>query len=71
VILCLLYGQYLVLILFLGFESATMVVGTYREEAHLYMESLLFPVFMLFLDSMFLISHIFGLLSIGFSLDRS
>ncbi|MBU7023269.1 MAG: glycosyltransferase family 2 protein [Theionarchaea archaeon] len=71
VILCFFYGQYLVLILFLGFESATMVVGTYRERAHLYMESLLFPVFMLFLDSMFLISHIFGLLSIGFSLDRS
>jgi biofilm PGA synthesis N-glycosyltransferase PgaC len=71
VILCFLYGQYLVLMLFLGFESATMVVGTYREGAHLYIESLLFPVFMLFLDSIFLISHIFGLLSIVFSLDRS
>jgi cellulose synthase/poly-beta-1,6-N-acetylglucosamine synthase-like glycosyltransferase len=71
VILCLMYGQYLILMLFLGFESATMVVGTYREGAHLYVESLLFPVFMLFLDSIFLISHVCGLLSMGFSLDRS
>ncbi|MGC1122662.1 MAG: glycosyltransferase [Candidatus Methanofastidiosia archaeon] len=71
VILCFLYGQYLVLMLFLGFESATMVVGTYRERANLYIESLFFPVFMLFLDSIFLISHIFGLLSILSPLDRS
>ncbi|MBU7036958.1 MAG: glycosyltransferase family 2 protein [Theionarchaea archaeon] len=64
VILCFLYGQYLVLALFLGFESVTMIIGTYREKATLFVESLFFPVFMLFLDSIFLLSHFVGFFSI-------
>ncbi|MBU6999137.1 MAG: glycosyltransferase family 2 protein [Theionarchaea archaeon] len=64
VLLCFLYGQYPALLLFLWFESVTMVMGTYKEGANLYAESLAFPIFMLFLDSMFLISHGAGLISI-------
>lgn len=62
--LCLWYQQLFLLFLFFLFESFTMFVGNHRENTKYYVESVLFPVFMLFLDGVFLISHISGLISL-------
>ena len=64
VALCVWNQYFLLLFLFYVFESFTMVAGTYREKANYYAESVLFPIFMLFLDFIFLLSHISGIISI-------
>ena len=64
VILCLITHYFLLLFLFFLFESFTMSVGNYREKTDYYVESVFFPVFMLFFDGIFLLSHICGVLSI-------
>lgn len=64
VLLCLLNRYYLFLSLFFLVESFTMVVGTYKEKAKYYIESVFFPFFMLFLDGIFLLSHGLGILLI-------
>lgn len=64
VVLCVLTHHFLLLFLFFLFESFTMVVGTYKENTNYYAESVLFPVFMIFLDGIFLLSHIHGIISL-------
>lgn len=60
-----LWNQYFfLLLLFFSFESLTMLMGNYREKAGLVKESILFPFFMLFLDGIFLLSHVCGFISI-------
>lgn len=63
VAVCLLNQFFSLLFLFFLFESVTMVVGNHREKAHCVTESVLFPGFMLFLDSVYLLSHIVGFFS--------
>ena len=68
--ICLWNHSFLILFLFFLFESFTMFMGNLREKTNYYLESALFPVFMLFLDSIFLLTHLYGLISI-FILERS
>jgi cellulose synthase/poly-beta-1,6-N-acetylglucosamine synthase-like glycosyltransferase len=60
VLLCLFSHYYFLLFLFFLFESCTMVVGNHREKAGLFVESILFPVFMLFFDGISLFLHSLG-----------
>ncbi|MBU7043464.1 MAG: glycosyltransferase family 2 protein [Theionarchaea archaeon] len=46
-----------IVLIFFGYESCTMLIGTYREKEPCTIESLFFPVFMLFLDIVFLITY--------------
>lgn len=64
VVLCLVNQYFFLLFLFFLLESVTMIVGNYREKAEHFTESVFFPVFMIFLDGIFLFSHIFGFLSL-------
>ena len=64
VVTCFLHQYYGVLFLFFFFESLTMVVGTFREKGGCFLESVLFPVFMLFFDGVFLLSHGVGVISL-------
>ncbi|MBU7012062.1 MAG: glycosyltransferase family 2 protein [Theionarchaea archaeon] len=64
VVLCLWSHNFLLLGLFFLFESFTMFIGNLREKTHYYVESALFPVFMLFLDGVYLLSHSTGFISI-------
>ncbi|MBU7016400.1 MAG: glycosyltransferase family 2 protein [Theionarchaea archaeon] len=61
---CVVTQNYFFLFLFFLFESFTMIMGTYREKTRYYLESVIFPVFMLFLDGIFLLSHFYGFLSL-------
>ena len=68
--MCLWNHSFLILFLFFLFESFTMVIGNLREKTNYYLESVFFPIFMLFLDSIFLLTHLYGLIFI-FILERS
>ncbi len=64
VILCLVNQSFELMFLFFLFESFTMFIGNCREKTKYYIESVLFPVFMLFLDFIFLLSHSAAALSL-------
>lgn len=64
VVICLVNQYYVLLLLFFLFESCSMIIGNYREKAGRPAESVLFPVFMLFFDGVFLLSHGLGVVSL-------
>jgi cellulose synthase/poly-beta-1,6-N-acetylglucosamine synthase-like glycosyltransferase len=64
VAICFVNQYYGVLSLFFLIESLTMVIGNFREKGGCFLESVLFPVFMLFFDGVFLLSHIAGAVSL-------
>jgi cellulose synthase/poly-beta-1,6-N-acetylglucosamine synthase-like glycosyltransferase len=57
VIFCLVHYYYTLILLLFIFESMTMIVGNHREKTELFVESVFFPVFMLFFDVIFLFSY--------------
>jgi cellulose synthase/poly-beta-1,6-N-acetylglucosamine synthase-like glycosyltransferase len=46
-----------IVLFFFGYESCTMIVGTLRERESCILESVFFPVFMLFLDAIYIITY--------------
>lgn len=52
------------LLLFFTFESCTMIIGTHEEAEPCLIESILFPIFMLFLDFIYLITHAAAFISL-------
>ncbi|MGD2246963.1 MAG: glycosyltransferase [Candidatus Methanofastidiosia archaeon] len=57
VVFCLVHHYYTLILLLFIFESMTMIVGNHKEKTHLFVESVFFPVFMLFFDVIFLFSY--------------
>jgi biofilm PGA synthesis N-glycosyltransferase PgaC len=57
VVFCVVHYYYTLILLLFIFESMTMIVGNNREKTHLFVESVFFPVFMLFFDVIFLFSY--------------
>lgn len=53
-----------ILLFFFIFESCTMIVGTYEEAEPCFIESVFFPIFMLFLDFIYLITHVIAFISL-------
>lgn len=50
-------SHFFLVFLFFALESSTMLVGTQREKVKYVLESVFFPVFMLFLDFVFIFSY--------------